>query len=105
MSTHGPAARFPESQLRGTELPNVLHLMGGFQIAGAPACNSPAGGEFVMTGSNATTISYALAANPGSCTGGTVKFPDIRQFDERVYENDLAGGPSASPTALQATVP
>jgi hypothetical protein len=41
-----------------------------------------------MTGSTATTISYALAADPGSCAGGTVKSPDIRQFDERVYLSD-----------------
>jgi hypothetical protein len=51
-------------------------------------CNSPADGEFEMTGSTATTISYALAVNPGSCAGGTVKFPDVRQFDERVYQAD-----------------
>jgi hypothetical protein len=72
-----------------TGLPSgSIHIMGGFQVTGAPACNSPAGGELEMTGSTATTIGYALASNPGSCAGGTVKFPDVRQFDERVYESD-----------------
>jgi hypothetical protein len=86
-------------------LPNITHLMGGFQITGVPACNSPAGGEFLITASTPTTISYALASNPGSCAGGTMKFPNVRQFDERVYQNDSAGGngPTA-PTGLTATV-
>jgi hypothetical protein len=82
-----------------------IHIMGGFQITGVPACNSPAAGEFVMTRSTATTISYALASNPGSCAGGTVEFPDVREFDERVYEDDPAGGnPPAPPTNLSAVV-
>jgi hypothetical protein len=46
--------------------------------------------EILMTGSSTTTVQYALAANPGvSCTG-TMKFPDVRQFDERVYQADPA---------------
>jgi hypothetical protein len=80
------------------------HLMGGFQITGLPACNNPAVGDFLMTNSTPTTISYALASDPGSCSGGTVKFPDIRQFDERVYENDAAGGIPAPPSGLTAIV-
>jgi hypothetical protein len=64
------------------------HVMGGFQVTGASGCNSPGGGEFVMTGSTATTVTYALAADPGNCAGGTLKFPDVRQFDERVYQAD-----------------
>jgi hypothetical protein len=85
-------------------LPNTTHLMGGFQITGVAGCNSPAGGEFLMTASTATTISYALASNPGSCGGGTVKFPDVRMFDEAVYQNDSAGGtgPNA-PTGVTVT--
>jgi hypothetical protein len=57
-----------------------------------------------MTASTATTISYALASNPGSCGGGTVKFPDVRMFDEAVYQNDSAGGtgPNA-PTGVTVT--
>jgi hypothetical protein len=81
------------------------HIIGGFQITEASGCNSPAGGEFVMTSSTSTTVSYALASNPGSCAGGTMKFPDIRQFDERVYGNDSSGDPSPpAPTGLTAVV-
>ena len=85
--------------------PTTSHIIGGFQITGVSACNSAAGAEFVMTGSTLTTVSYALASNPGSCAGGTMKFPDVRQFDERVYENDTSGNnPPPAPTGLQATV-
>ena len=58
--------------------------MGGFQLTGAPAACNPSAGELIMTGSSGNAVSYAVA-NPGvSCTG-TMKWPDIRQFDERVY--------------------
>ena len=79
------------------------HIMGSFQVTGA--CSSGAG-EYYMTSSSSTagTISYALASNPGSCSGGAVKFPDVRQFDERVYQNDPSGNPPLAPTGLQATV-
>jgi len=82
------------------------HILGGFQITGTPACNSPAGGEFAMTSSSSATVSYAMASNPGSCAGGTMKWPDVRQFDERVYENDSSGGPPPppAPTGLTAIV-
>jgi len=87
-------------------LPNVGHLIGGFQITGVSACNTPTGGEAVMTSSSATTVSYAMATNPGSCAGGTMKFPDVRQFDESVYQNDPGTGdpPPAPPTGLAAVV-
>jgi hypothetical protein len=95
-------------------LPNVQHLMGGFQLTGASsACLPTSGvsytgridGEVLITGSKATTISYALASNPGSCSGGTFKFPDVRMFDETVYEADLSGSvpdttPPAPPTGV-----
>jgi len=93
-----------------TPLPNTDHLMGGFQITGVPACNSPTGAEFLMTGSavpsggSGGTISYALATNPGSCAGGTVEWPDVRQFDERVYQTDPGGDPPNPPTGLTAVV-
>jgi hypothetical protein len=82
------------------------HIIGGFQITGAAACNSTAGSEFVMTSSSSTggTISYTLGSNPGSCTGGTVKFPDVRQFDESVYQNDSGSSGPAPPTGLSAQV-
>lgn len=94
---------------KGTEtltvsgLPNVLHLMGPFQVSGG-ACGTGSG-EAYMTGSTSTTISYALASNPGSCSSGTFKFPDVRQFDERVYQSDPNGEPPPqAPTGLQAAV-
>lgn len=95
-----------------TGLPtNSAHIMGGFQITGATgACNSAAGTEFVMTGSSpvptgagATTITY-LVANPGACSGGNMKFPDVRQFDESVFQNDPLSNnnPSAPSGAIFA---
>ena len=79
--------------------------MGGFQITGVAACNSATGDEFVMTSSTAATVSYALASNPGNCAGGTMKFPDVRQFDERVYQADSGGNSSINPpTSLNAIV-
>ncbi len=88
-----------------SNLPSLLHLMGGFQVTGVAACNSPAGGEFVMTSSTTATVSYALASNPGNCAGGTMKFPDVRQFDERVYQADSGGNTSVNPpTSLNAIV-
>jgi len=96
--------------LRISGLPNVTHLMGGFQISGTSGCNSPTGGEFLMTSSNSATVSYALASNPGSCAGGSFMFPDVRQFDESVYESDQGGasggggGQPPSPTNLTTTV-
>lgn len=78
-------------------LPNTTHLMGAFQLSGVnSACTTGAfmpgaNSEILMTGSTSTTVVYALASNPGvSCTG-TMKFPDVRQFDERVYESDSSG--------------
>ena len=85
-----------------TSAPNVFHLMGAFQLSGVnSACttgaffngNNGANNEIWMTSSNqpsGTTVTYSLASNPGvSCTG-TMKFPDVRQFDERVYQADNA---------------
>lgn len=68
-----------------TGLPTSSHIIGEFQVSGG-AC-STGSGEATMTASTATTVSYALASNPGACTG-TMKFPDVRQFDERVFIND-----------------
>ncbi len=86
-----------------SSLPNVFHLMGGFRLTGANSACNPSGGELFMTSSSTTTVSYALTSNPGvSCTG-TMLFPDVRQFDERVYQNDSGGDPSP-PTGLSAIV-
>jgi hypothetical protein len=92
-------------------LPNMTHLMGAFQLSGVnSACTSGAtinaSNEILMTGSSSTTVQYALASNPGvSCTG-TMKFPDVRQFDESVYQDDSGGNPPppAPPTGLTAVV-
>lgn len=83
--------------------------IGGFQLTGAPGACSPTSGvsytgrpdgEIIITGSSSTTVKYALASNPGvSCTG-TVKWPDVRQFDEKVYMNDPALLAPAPPTGL-----
>lgn len=75
----------------GTETLTVSGLpsgmMGYFQVTGPCSTGS---GEAIMTVKTSTTVEYALASNPGSCAGGSVKWPDVRQFDERVYQSDLA---------------
>jgi len=87
--------------------PNVAHLMGGFRTTGlSSACLPTSGvsftgrsdGEILITSSTSTTVSYALASNPGSSCTGTFLFPDVREFDERVYQND-SGGSSTQPTS------
>jgi hypothetical protein len=87
------------------------NLLGAFQVIGAnSACTAGAtvgpNNELLMTNSSSTTVSYALASNPGTSCTGTMKFPDVRQFDERVYQADCGSGsvdPVAPPTALVAT--
>lgn len=95
-------------------LPNSTHIIGGFQLTGAAGACAPTSGvsytsrsdgEILMTGSTSTTVSYALASNPGASCAGTMKFPDVRQFDERVYENDSSSDPPPpAPTGLTAVV-
>ena len=89
------------------------HIMGGFQMSGVNSKCIPGGinfsnlygsNEILMTGSSTASVQYALTSNPGvSCTG-TLLWPDVRQFDERVYEDDPGGDPPAPPTGLQAVV-
>jgi hypothetical protein len=78
------------------------HIIGPFQVSGG-ACSTGTG-EVYMTGSDpsAGTVSYVLASNPGSCAGGTFMFPDVRAFDEVVYQNDPVPiiGPPASVTVV-----
>jgi hypothetical protein len=87
--------------------PDSEHIQGGFQLTGVNAACVGGASELFITASSTTSVSYALASNPSvSCTG-TVKFPDVRQFDERVYQNDLSGGGGGNPvppTALSVTV-
>jgi hypothetical protein len=60
----------------------------GYTGAGA---GTSTGAEVYITTTNSTTsVSYPLASNPGSCSGGAMLFPDVRQFDEHVYELDSA---------------
>ncbi len=93
----------------------VSFPIGGFQLPGAPAACSPTNGvsytgrsdgEIIITSSSSTAVSYALASNPGVACTGTLKWPDIRKFDERVYQNDPSstGTTVAAPTNLSATV-
>jgi hypothetical protein len=86
---------------------------GGIQLAGAnTACLPTSGlsftgnsGEILMTAASATSISYVLPANPSAQCTGTVKWPDIRQFDERVYGSNSGGSASVSPpTDLSAVI-
>jgi hypothetical protein len=87
------------------------HMMGAFQLSGVnSACTTGAfmtgaNSEILMTGSTATTITYALASNPSLQCTGTFKFPDWRQFDERVYETDstvVVPPPAPFPMLAQA---
>jgi hypothetical protein len=80
-----------------TGLPNTTHLLGPFQVSGG-ACSTGAG-EVYMTTSTTATISYALASNPGNCVGGTFKFPDVRQFDERAYQADTGSTTKPTPSS------
>jgi hypothetical protein len=91
-------------------LPNMEHLMGPMQLSGVNSvCTTGAtlgpNNEVFITGSTSTTVRYALPSNPGvSCTG-TMLFPDVRKFDERVYQNDPGGGDApAPPSGLSAVV-
>jgi hypothetical protein len=79
-------------------------IMGGFQLSGATgACTLGAtlpNGEILMTGTSSSAISYALPSNPGTSCAGTMKWPDVRNFDERVYESDSSGKAPSPPTGL-----
>jgi hypothetical protein len=87
-------------------LPSSLtNVMGGFELSGAAtACTAGAtlaNGEILMTGSSSTTVSYTLPSNPGASCTGTLKWPDVRQFDEHVYQLD-SGATLNPPTSLAA---
>lgn len=91
----------------------VGHPEGGFQLSGvAGACIPTSGfsftgrpdGELIVTASSSTTVSYALASNPGTACTGTLKWPDIRKFDERVYQLDSGLGGGAVMAGLVGTV-
>jgi hypothetical protein len=87
-------------------------LMGDFQISGGNCASGGAGtatgAKVQMTYATTTTITYSLASNPGTCNSGSVLWPDVRQFDERVYESDTSNTPSGTapspPTGLAGSV-
>ncbi len=77
------------------------HIQGGFQLSGVNAACVPSGINFANTYGNnealivvstrrttRTEVQYALTSNPGVSCAGTMKFPDVRQFDERVFQTD-----------------
>jgi peptidoglycan hydrolase-like protein with peptidoglycan-binding domain len=80
-----------------------LAPVGAFEVGGMPsgyACPTTTG-ECQLTGSNSTagTVTYALSSSPSSYTsGGTFLYPDIRQFNEAVYEADSVNASSSAPT-------
>jgi len=90
------------------------HIMGGFQLNGVNSACIPSGidfsnlygnNEILMTGSSTTTVAYALTSNPGASCTGTLLWPDVRQFDERVYQDDPTNGNQPNPpTGLSAIV-
>jgi len=93
-------------------LPTGEYTMGGFQLQGAPNSCFPNSTpqELLMEASTTTTVSYLLPGASGPATGacnGTMKWPDVRQFDQRVYASDPSGTTGAKPnppTGLSATV-
>lgn len=92
---------------------SVEHTQMGFQLSGVnPAC-TPSGINFAnpygnnevnIVGSTRratrTEIQYVLTVNPGVLCGGTFKWPDVRQYDPRVFQTDTggAGGTPGVPT-------
>lgn len=94
------------------------HLMGGFQLTGAaPGCYPASGpsftgradNEILITASNPTQVAYSLASDPGAnaCVS-TFKFPDVRQFDERIYQLDTGAPagpivPASAPTMFMTS--
>lgn len=92
------------------------HTMGGFRLSGAPSGCLPSSGlsytgrsdnEILMRSSSRgitnTTITYFLPINPGATNCNvTMLFPDVRQFDERIYQSD--GGSSGPPVNAPATI-
>jgi hypothetical protein len=94
----------------GIDNGSANHIMGGFQLSGVNSACTPSGidfsnlygnNEILMTESSTTSVQYALTSNPGvSCTG-TLLWPDVRQFDESVYQYDSSVN---APTGLTAVV-
>lgn len=69
---------------------------GGFSAKGEFQLTGSCAGTFVMSGSSNTTVNYPAAANPGSCIGATLLYPDVRTFNENVYSTDSGGTKGAT---------
>ena len=105
--------------LSGIDNGSANHIIGGFRLSGVNSACLPssgisytgrADGEIVMTSSNTGKIAYSLGSSSpdngsnNQCTG-TMLWPDVRQFDERVYQDDSGGNPPPfAPTGLSAVV-
>jgi hypothetical protein len=72
------------------------HIMGRFTPPAWNAACTPAGlvnGEIYIVNSTTTQIAYALSSNPLTTCTGVMKFPNIRQFDENIYQADSGPNP------------
>lgn len=85
----GVSPAFPASNTPGWA---GEHEQGPFTLTGVSSACLGGATELVLTGATTNSFSYALAVNPGVSCVGTIKFPNIRQFDERVYQLDSGGG-------------
>jgi len=65
---------------------------GGFTPKGEFQVTGKCAGTFVMSSSTNTTVSYAASSNPGSCTGASMLYPDVRVFNETVYSSASVDG-------------
>jgi hypothetical protein len=64
------------------------NFAGGVPKGEFTVTSGPCAGTWVMSNSSANSTSYPLASNPGSCTGATLKYPNVRVFNETVYQLD-----------------
>lgn len=91
----------------GTPYNSIAGFMGAFSFSGVNASCSVgaalANGSILMTGSSPNSVTYVLPSNPGVQCTGTMKWPDVLQFDERVYQNDPSG-PTILPTSFAWTL-
>jgi hypothetical protein len=100
---------------------SAQHIMGRFQFGAGinAACktgatssgNNGANDEIYIVNSTTTQIAYSLGSSSpdngssNQCTGGTFKFPDVRQFDEvAAFQLDSGGASTGSSlTGVTAT--
>jgi hypothetical protein len=81
----------------------ILPPEGEFTVSGI----TPSGhnGTYLMSNSTTSTVSYAVSSCPSTySTGGTVKYPNIRLFNEANYSSQTSTSGPAPPTGLFAIV-